>query len=276
MGNNDTAMRAGNAHAHVVTAPQERTCRIHLRQLAFVEPAGLVTIAAVAERARSQGRFVDFQGPDPDSGASRYMHRMGMENIMGELGVPSDLTPARRWDTGDNLLELRRFRADGFEWDKLADDLFGKLRTHVGTDFAVALYQSIAEIGANVPEHSRASHGYIAMQYYPEQHSVQFAVADAGIGIRASLELHHQVPSDIRALSMAATMGVSGTGEKGRGRGIAGVIARSSKAGQVTLWSGTAHGTTRSGAAPGANLQVRRCQSVLEGTVVAVSIKTEN
>jgi hypothetical protein len=51
----------------------------------------------------------------------------------------------------------------------------------------------------------------VCAQYYAKQQRLALAVADAGKGIRASLEAVHAVPSDLDAVLLALKPGVTGT-----------------------------------------------------------------
>src|SRR5205814_597417 len=58
----------------------------------------------------------------------------------------------------------------------------------------------ISELVRNVLEHSGSATGAVlCAQYYAESKRLALGVADAGIGIRASLEGHFDVPNDLAA-----------------------------------------------------------------------------
>src|ERR671921_771803 len=117
----------------------------------------------------------------------------------------------------------------------------------------VAICSVLSEICANAAEHGASSFGaYAAVQAYhhivsgPRRRGeeVLIAIADGGPGVRETLArnpaLAEHTPTDNDALRHALEMGVSGTGEIGRGGGlalVAGIAARSG--GSLSLRSGT-------------------------------------
>lgn len=263
--------RVGADTVHHALQPSSSTDRtvIDLTAMRFAEPAGLVAIAALADHATAHGQFVDVLAPPEHSDASKYLHRMDVQTVLQGLGVSCELSAVRRHDTGTRLMELTPFDALTREWDSLAERVFEILCSRVGKSAAAALYKSIAEIGVNVAEHSLATRGYLALQYYTPTSTLKFAVADCGIGLRSALAQAHSVSNDEQAIHLATESGISGTGQIGRGLGIAGVIGRTTEGGSVTLWSGTAAGSSIGGAAP----TVLACSAAYPGTVVAVTLR---
>ena len=227
-------------------------------------------MAALVDSAVRARRDVEVIAPPHGGDCSKYLHRMGFHTVVNGFGIDCRLTPVRRHDTGDHLLELTRFASQPWEWEALAERVFRIIDTRLGRRAAERLYAPVAELGANVIDHSWAADGYVAFQHYPRSGELRFAVADGGRGLMSSLGDAHTVHDDAHAIALAAQGGVSGTGEVGRGIGIgiASVIADSRQSGAVTLWSGAAAGTSRS-AAP---LSVIRCGQALPGTVVAVTL----
>lgn len=73
----------------------------------------------------------------------------------------------------------------------------------------------ISELVNNVLEHSKSPVGAIVCaQYFPKKSRVSIGVADAGIGIKKSMEKNHYVPTDIDAILLAMKPGITGTTHK--------------------------------------------------------------
>jgi hypothetical protein len=140
---------------------------------------------------------------------------MGAAEILDELGVGYDLGSA---DGGEVLYSVELRRVDN---EVSASDVAALVHDSapVSGRAARALYVSLAEIGANVPEHSGRPHGYVAVATVDDGRHIEFAVGDAGWGLTANLRALGS-RSDADSLSMVFNGGVSSTGTPGRGQGI--------------------------------------------------------
>jgi hypothetical protein len=228
-------LNAGQLHLSLRASRDPAVLRLDLRAAAWVEPIGLVMLAALAERQAAEGERVSLRGPASPN-IARYLARMRLGTVLDALGQEHDLPPVREWDTGE-LVELRRFSGED-EPDELGKMVFAK--TSADLRVARALHQSIAELGTNVPEHAGVRHGYVAAQTTYNGTVVQFAVGDAGVGVAAGFA---SKPTDAQALQDVLT-GVSRRPERGRGRGL----AKTQKlviglGGSLHMLSGTAHRT---------------------------------
>jgi hypothetical protein len=82
------------------------------------------------------------------------------------------------------------------------------------------LYNSIFELGYNVEQHA-SSTGLVAVQHYPAQRIVEFAVGDHGIGIEESLKHAGLTYSSTEAAIRAAVeTDATGSADHGRGKGL--------------------------------------------------------
>ncbi len=199
------------------TAADPAVALIDLRESVWVEPVGLVGIAAFAEAAAAAGRTPRLIGPKHLNYAN-YLTRMHLGVVMEALGGEHDLNPVREREM-DDLLVLQRF--DGSE----GADALARLaweRTAGVEAVANALYQAIVEVGANVPEHSGCTGGYAAAASTYDGRRFQFAVGDAGHGLHATLapvgSAHHA-----DALEMVLERGMTRTGPSGVGRPPGGI-----------------------------------------------------
>lgn len=232
---------------------------LDLRAASWIEPIGLVMLAALAEETVRQGGAVILRGP-VTPGLTRYAARMRLGRIMNGLGQEHDLPAVREWERGSELLETLRFSGEA-EPDRLAAMVFAK--TEADLRVARALHQSIAELGVNVPQHSGLDHGYVASQSTYDGQVVQFAVGDAGRGVAAGFG--DAVP-DADAVDKALT-GVSRIPDRGRGRGLAKtqrlVLALG---GSFHVVSGTAHRTREQHGDTSGSAAVGYPGTLLQGT----------
>lgn len=214
--------------------------QLDLSDLSFIDPAGLVTVATVAERAVAAGSSVSVSGPrDPD--VANYVRRMRLGSIFDELGIMHALPAVSENALGARLVELERFHgSDGLETVVRAlvtTFLSDRPRT------VQPLYTALQETAENVVQHSGMQHGYAALQRLTNSGRVKFAIGDSGVGLRHRLSAALTVVDDRMAIVRAARMHETSTGLPGRGRGINRVIEVTGQhQGDVTLFTGRASG----------------------------------
>ncbi|SOD70717.1 hypothetical protein SAMN05892883_0373 [Jatrophihabitans sp. GAS493] len=243
---------------------------LDLRQARFVDPFGLVALAALTDDAVRAGVDVKFLAP-LDASCAHYLHRMGVADLFDGFGVAHRLPAVRRNDLGDRLFELQRFGADAEAADLLAEQVF---RIFAADEPATAreLYNSVSELANNVLEHSGESGGYLALQQFERSAEVIFAVSDAGCGLREALQRATSVRDDGHAIALAVRRHVTSTGEWGRGVGLNGLVRRTHRGGRLQLWSGRASGVFRGGRIVP---KLKRHVASFHGTVVQARIARE-
>ncbi|MDQ3315747.1 MAG: hypothetical protein M3522_00265 [Actinomycetota bacterium] len=227
---------------------------VDLRTVEFVEPAGLCGLAALLEFLCGRCEDVSLELPGRDVPA--YLERMNFFRLFGgrirtNANVES-LEERRRHNPG-TLQELINFHTEeeipGIirRISEILENQGYRLRERV------AVCSTLSEVCANAAEHGVSSFGaFAAVQAYHHIVSgsrrrgeeVLIAIADGGVGVRETLSLNpkyaEETATDNDALRHALEMGVSGTGEIGRGGGlalVAGIAARSG--GSLSLRSGT-------------------------------------
>ena len=254
---------------------------LDLRAVEFVEPAGLCGLAALLEFLipRCEEVGIALAGRDVPA----YLERMNFFRLFGDrvrtnVDVAS-LEERRRHNPG-TLQELINFHTEqeipGIieRISEILENQGYRLRERV------AICSVLSEICANAAEHGASSFGaYAAVQAYhhivsgPRRRGeeVLVAIADGGPGVRETLShnpaLAEHTTTDNDALRHALEMGVSGTGEIGRGGGlalVAGIAARSG--GSLSLRSGTGRVTVYE------NRKNSRNVPAFPGTFVRVSL----
>ncbi|MDQ1676304.1 MAG: hypothetical protein QOC93_1448 [Actinomycetota bacterium] len=212
-------------------------CRIDLRELRFVEPLGLVEIAARAEYHRQRGTPVRVHAPT-DPSVANYLARMRLGRALTDLGAAHDLPYVRERDLAGRLLELTYF-AGTERSDELAAMVYHRVSAESPAS-ARALYTALCEVGQNVREHAGVAGGWAAAQATTSRAEVWFAIGDCGIGIRRSLATRG-ARDDADALMLALDRGVSRLTRAGRGNGLAETCRLvTARGGRLHLVSGAA------------------------------------
>jgi anti-sigma regulatory factor (Ser/Thr protein kinase) len=227
---------------------------VDLRSVSFVEPAGICGLAALLEFlcARCEEVGVALSGRDVPA----YLERMDFFRYFGgRVKTNADvasLEERQRHNPG-TLQELINFHEEAEipgiinRISEILENQGYRLRERV------AICSVLSEICANAAEHGRSSFGaYAAVQAYHHIVSgsrrrgeeVLISIADGGPGVRATLSRNPkyagELSTDNDALRFALKMGVSGTGEIGRGGGLALVAQISGRSGgSLSLRSGT-------------------------------------
>lgn len=173
-----------------------------------------------------------------------YLARMRLGKVLDELGVAHGLPTVNERNQEGNLLELRTFSTehDGEELAALVYDRVSEM-PQVDAQVVEPLQNALMEIAINTALHAGVDHGYALAQTYPTKGVIKFCVADAGIGLKASLDRNGQLHpnDDSHALELAVVRQMSGTDDPYRGYGLHDVVSTVRGLGGVTeIASGTA------------------------------------
>jgi hypothetical protein len=207
---------------------------LDLRGLSWLDPLHLVGAAAIAQRAAACGSRLRLSGLRGNQAG--YASRMHLGAIVDHFGGSHDLpVNGRELDRSDSLLEVTELATAG-DVRHLSALVHDRVADH-DAEIAHALHTALAEIGANVCDHS-GTVGFMAAQTLPSQGVLRFAVADAGVGLLGTLA--SQGAEDDR---MAITMALSGTSRRqgpGHGTGLPTAVTVVSRlGGEVLLASGS-------------------------------------
>src|SRR5215210_8646145 len=214
---------------------------LDLRSVEFVEPAGLCGLAALLEFLIPRNGEVGLALSGRNVPA--YLERMDFFRVFGDrvrTNVDVAALEERRRGNPGTLQELVNFHSEeeipGIinRISEILENKEYRLRERA------AICATLSEVCANAVEHGASSFGaYAAVQAY--QHIVSgrhgssrgerrgeevlIAIADGGVGVRETLSRNPEyaefTKTDNDALRHAPKMGVSGTGEIGRGGGLA-------------------------------------------------------
>lgn len=241
----------------VLTAESLRSCLragrdpekviLDLSSARFIDPAGLVMIAALAERAALDGKQSVFLEPRDDSCAT-YLSRMHLGDALEAADASHAIRPVVEHDRGDTLVELQRFHSED-ELDDLTDKIMHVLISHGQGRWTQAVYDALYEFALNAVDHSGRGGGFLALQTFKRSSDIALAIADSGRGIKAALNASgRNLSSDEAAISVAARQYESSVNAPGRGRGLSTVIQGTGRhRGTVLLMSGRAIGKFTNG-----------------------------
>ncbi|RIS59126.1 hypothetical protein D2E46_07215 [Mycobacteroides abscessus] len=214
---------------------------IDLTTANFVDPAGLVAVAALSDRAMRNGQQVTIDKPE-DKNVQNYCSRMRLSHHLDGLLIGHDLPSVNETPHPTELLELTPFSSQ-FDGEKLAALVYEKASLRSGPEVPTLIHEAICELASNVEAHAQVARGFAAAQTYSFDtgETIVFAIADGGIGVLESLREHYDPQNAVEALEVAVRYGTSGTGEKGRGSGLHDVmVAVADLKGQFTVMSGNA------------------------------------
>ncbi|MEM7046525.1 MAG: DUF4325 domain-containing protein [Pseudomonadota bacterium] len=179
-------------------------------------PSFMLPSIALCRKARADHKDLDFTIVHPDEANLRrlfhnanWAHLINDQEYQETTYAGGDHVPAVSFKDGDTQDQVT---------DKIMDTIMGRLATSERKALHT-LEWSINEIMANVLTHANSSLGGLAQaSVYPSNNSVEFTVADAGIGIRRSLG----EKDDAQALEKAIQEGVTRDPEAGQGNGLYG------------------------------------------------------
>ena len=173
-----------------------------------------------------------------------YASRMSLGEALVDAGVRvSGLPSVRHHDVGDRLCELTRF-ASNDQAGQLINLVERRCQDACHSDrVEETLTMSIWELTDNCLAHARIGHGFLAAQVLPQPtRSLHFAVADGGIGIRASFAgTQHERDDDRSAIEAAVESRVTSVRDKPRGVGLPNLLEWvTAMGGGLTIRSGRA------------------------------------
>ena len=225
---------------------------IDLRQVAFIDPYGMVGILEAGRMFSQQGTMKTLMLPESNN-VLKYLERMNFFKYAGEffhIDSGQDL-PERymRSSDSDVLLEITPIEKSGdihFIVGKVKERAHTILAKHLNYDegaingFIVAL----SEVCQNIVEHSENT-GFVGIQKYHfqkiEKNVVKIAVMDLGIGFKQSLGERFNIENDQDAIDRALFHAVSRYKDEGRGHGLAAVRRFTDKwNGKLSIRSGSA------------------------------------
>lgn len=169
-----------------------------------VHPANLVISAALAiQVGKSNAEII---GDVPETG--RYLDRMGLF----ELTQTSSPFVYQKKEEAGRFVPIKVIKTS-VDQSHFITDVIPLL--HLSEKNATVVKYIIGELVRNVLEHSFAKNGAIvAAQYYRKTNRVSIGICDTGIGIWKSMNTYWHPKTDIDAIKLALTPGITGTTRK--------------------------------------------------------------
>src|SRR3989344_7473908 len=140
--------------------------------------------------------------------SKHYFERMGLFRI---LNIQSQMDIIKH-DPAGRFIPLTRV-TNSSELTKIITDIVPLL--HLEPKQAEPIRYIISELVRNVLEHSQSRYGaIISAQYYKESNIIRIGIADTGVGIKETITQTHSAKTDLEALKLALTPGITGTTRK--------------------------------------------------------------
>lgn len=137
--------------------------------------------------------------------SKHYLARMGLFKI---LNVSTDISFIEHEPAG-RFIPITRVQTSD-ELTQFIIDMIPLL--HLKPEQAKTIGYIVSELGRNVIEHAQTPHGaLLCAQYYAKSNSIRIGIADTGVGIRKTINQSYSAKTDLEAIQLALTPGITGT-----------------------------------------------------------------
>lgn len=173
-----------------------------------VHPVVLCIVAALGLEARSKNPDNPIKCERFTATSKHYFERMGLFSF---LGLNSEIKIVQHESAG-RFIPLTQIK-DSASLSRFIEDMIPLL--HLDPKKTQPIKYIVSEIVRNVLEHSESKHGAIvSAQYYPTSNIIRIGVVDSGVGIGKTIRRSHLAPTDLDAIQLALTPGITGTTSK--------------------------------------------------------------
>jgi len=140
--------------------------------------------------------------------SKHYLQRMGLFNF---LKIKAEMNITEHESAG-RFIPLTQIK-NSKELTTFITDMVPLL--HLKPKQAEPIKYIVSELVRNVLEHSQSPNGAIlAAQYYEKSNTIRIGIADSGLGIKTTINKSYNVQTDLEAIQLALTPGVTGTTRK--------------------------------------------------------------
>jgi len=182
------------------TRPDELEITTHDKWVS-VHPVVLAMVAALSKTVHPDAIVLD----DVTATSGHYLARMGLFDV---LGKDSPYSIAEHEAAG-RFIPITQIRTQE-EQSKFITEMIPLL--HLQPQQADAIKYTVGELVRNVLEHSGSREGaFVAAQYYPHAKMVRLGICDTGVGIWRTITQSWAARTDIDAVKLALTPGITGT-----------------------------------------------------------------
>lgn len=140
--------------------------------------------------------------------SKHYLARMRLFKV---LGIPSQMRVTEHGSAG-KFVPLTIIKTPA-ELSEFVTNIIPLL--HLVPEKASAVRYVVSELVRNVLEHAYTPDGAIvAAQYYKKSNTIRIGIVDNGVGIKKTIRTAHFVETDLEAIRLALTPGITGTTRK--------------------------------------------------------------
>lgn len=137
--------------------------------------------------------------------SSHYLERMGLFPF---LGIHAE-APVTEHESAGKFIPLQCIK-DSKDLTHFITEMIPLL--HLDKKHAEPIRYVVSEIVRNVLEHARTREGaFICAQYYKKSNRISIGIADAGVGVLSSINQSYSAKTDLEALQLALSPGITGT-----------------------------------------------------------------
>lgn len=166
-----------------------------------VHPVVLTMIAALSNNLDPSNISID----NITATSGHYLARMGLFKIIGKKSPYS----IAEHESAGRFIPITQIRTQE-EQSKFITEMIPLL--HLNAEQSDAIKYMVGELVRNVLEHSESRSGaFVAAQYYPAANMVRLGICDAGVGVWRTINQSWSVRTDLDAIKLALTPGITGT-----------------------------------------------------------------
>lgn len=170
-------------------------------QRIVAHPANLVLAAALAIKVGKANTHIVNEIPS----TGRSLDRLGLYKL---TNTPSPFTDGEKEPAG-RFVPVSVIRSAD-DQSRFIADMIPLL--HLSEENTTVVKYVIGELVRNVLEHSQTTDGaVVAAQYYPTTNRVSIGICDTGMGLWKSLNTYWSPKTDLEAIHLALTPGITGT-----------------------------------------------------------------
>lgn len=140
--------------------------------------------------------------------SKHYLERMGLFRL---LNIKAGISIAEHEPSG-RFIPLTRITTSQ-ELTRFITDIIPLL--HLDPEHTDSIKYVVSELIRNVLEHSRSEQGaVVSAQYYKKSNTIKIGIVDSGVGIKKTINNAYPAKTDLEAIRLALTPGITGTTQR--------------------------------------------------------------
>lgn len=173
-----------------------------------VHPVVLCMVASLGINVRSKNLESPIKCEKFTATSKHYFERMGLFSFLN-LNSEMEIT---EHESAGRFIPLTQIK-NSTDLSKFIEDMIPLL--HLDQKHVQPIKYIVSELVRNVLEHSDSKNGAIvSAQYYPKSNTIRIGIVDSGVGISKTIRKSHIAPTDLDAIQLALTPGITGTTNK--------------------------------------------------------------